>query len=396
MKNKRILFAVITALSAPAFADTANVTVYGKVDASYDSINTGTATNGTTGVTSNRVSSNTTYLGFKGSDDLGDGLSGIWQIESSINVGYSAATINTVEIGTRNTFLGLKNDSLGTVLAGRHDTPYKLSTRRFDQFADGIADNRSILGGLANVTASATAAGVKGSAAAAFDGRQDQVVAYISPNLGGLTVAAAHVNLVPTQNTVAAAQNKNATSVAAWYDANGFYGSLAYEVHSDLTVNAAGTATSENATKLGLGYTLDGVFSIGAVAEKTKDNLAAAASVNGLGGNLYGHSAVYLSGKINVGSTDAIKLAYTKANTVGNQIGTGARQFSLGFDHSLSKRTTVYVLGTKLINQTNAGYSLSGNASVGGASTLPGGTTLNQTVTGASPSAIAIGAKVTF
>jgi len=382
VKNKKILFAVIAAISAPAFADTANVNVYGNFDVSYDSINTGTPTKGVPGTTSNRVSSNTTFIGVKGSVDAGDGLSAIWQVESLIAVGDSAAngTVNGVNsgigyLGTRNTYAGLKSTSYGTILAGRYDTPYRLSTRRFDVFDRGIADNRSILGG-SNVAAKAD-----------FDGRQDQVVAYISPSLGGVTIMAAHVNLNQTAN-IGGPYQGNAESVAGWYNANGFYGSLAYELHNLQNSTTSGFLGSEHAARLGFGYTQEGAFTVGFVAEKTSDDL-------GIGGaDLYGHNAYYVSGKVNVGSAGAIKAAFTDAGEIGggSTANTGAKQYSLGYDYSLNKRTTLYALYTKLKNGSTANYSLSiyngTAASIGGPSTIAG--------TGASPSALAAGVLVTF
>jgi len=387
MKRNKILAAsIITAFFLPlqAVADTANVNVYGNFDVSYDSINTGTATNGTHGTTSNRVSSNTSFIGVKGSVDASDGLSAIWQVESLVNVGDAAAngtptgatTNNGIGyLGSRNTFAGLKSDSYGTVLAGRYDTPYRLSTRRLDVFDRGIADNRSILGG-SNVAAKAD-----------FDGRQDQVVAYISPSLGGVTVAAAHVNLNPTVSTGGPYQG-NAESVAGWYTANGFYGTLAYELHNLQNSTNSSYLGSEHANKLGFGYTQEGVYTVGFVAEQTGDDL-------GVGGkDLYGHNAYYVSGKLNIGSAGAIKAAVTDAGNLGggNTANTGAKQYSLGYDHSLNKRTTLYALYTKLNNESAAGYSFSiyngTAASIGGPTTIAG--------TGASPSALAVGVRVTF
>jgi predicted porin len=384
VKNKKLLFAVMAAISAPAFADTTNINIYGNFDVSYDSINTGTPTKGASGTTSNRVSSNTSFIGVKGSIDAGDGLSAIWQVESLINVGDSAgngtptgATTNNGigYLGSRNTYAGLKHDSYGTVLAGRYDTPYRLSTRRFDIFDRGIADNRSILGG-SNVAAKAS-----------FDGRQDQVVAYVSPNLGGVTLMAAHVNLNPTVN-VGGPYQGNATSAAAWYDVNGLYAALAYEKHNLQNSTTSGYLGSEHATRLGLGYTQQGVFSVGFVAERTSDDLGTS------GTDLYGHNAYYVSGKFNVGNAGAIKAAFTDAGKIGggNTASTGAKQYSLGYDYSLDKRTTLYALYTKLKNASAANYSLSiyngTAASIGGPSTLAG--------TGASPSAVAAGVLVTF
>ena len=388
--KKRILFAVIAAASAPAFADTPNVNVYGNFDVSYDSIKTGTSTKGVTGTTSNRVSSNTSFLGVRGSVDAGDGLSAIWQVESLIDIGDSAANGTSTSVGylgTRNTYAGLKSDSYGTVLAGRYDTPYRLSTRRLDVFDRGIADNRSILGGYPATKAFGTIPATPGTAGASFDGRQDQVLAYISPSLAGVTIAAAHVNLNPTVN-VGGPYQGNATSVAGWYDANGFYGALAYELHNLQNSANSTFLGSEHAARIGLGYAQEGAFTVGFVAEKTSDNL-------GTGGvNLYGHNAYYISGKVYVGSAGAIKAAVTRAGSIGggNTANTGARQYSLGYDYGLNKRTTLYALYTRLKNESAAGYGLSiyngTAASVGGPSTISG--------TGASPSALAAGVLITF
>lgn len=379
MKCNKILAATVAAaLAAPlqAFADTANFNWYGNFDVSDDSINTGTATKGTPGTTSNRVSSNTSFIGVKGSVAAGDGLSAIWQVESLLSLGDSAAngTNGTGYLANRNSFVGLKSDRYGTIFAGRNDTPYKLSTRLFDQFDRGIADNRSIMGG-------STGASAKSS----FDGRQDQVVAYVSPSLEGVTVAAAHVNLSPTVSTGGTFQG-SAISVAAWYNANGLYATLAYELH-DLQAQASGTG-SEHATKLGLGYTQEGAYTVGFAAEQTSDNLGAAAA------NLYGHNAYYVSGRFYVGSAGAIKAAFTDASNLagGNAANTGARQYSLGYDYILNKNVTVYALYTKLSNESAAGYSLSVSngtaASIGGPSTISG--------IGASPSALGVGVLVTF
>ena len=175
MQKKIIALAIAAAISAPAFADTSNVTVYGVADVSYDSINTGTSGGnaGKTGVLgaataaniqgarSNRVSSNSSRLGVKGSEDLGDGLTAVWQIESLINIGDATGTSGSAStggaIGNRNTFLGLSSATAGTVVLGRHDTPYKIATRAYDLFTDGIADNRSIMGGQSLVTRSGRA-----------------------------------------------------------------------------------------------------------------------------------------------------------------------------------------------------------------------------------------------
>ena len=76
MKRNKLLIATLAAamaLPVSALADTSNVTVYGQIDMSYD-----VTKNGVIGA--NKVSSNVSKIGLKGAEDLGDGLSAIWQI----------------------------------------------------------------------------------------------------------------------------------------------------------------------------------------------------------------------------------------------------------------------------------------------------------------------------
>ena len=383
-RNTLLATAIAAALAAPlaAHADTSNVTVYGKFDVSYDFVNTGASAAGTPGTTSARVSSNTSRFGLKGSEDLGDGLSAIWQVESTVYVGNTAN--NTAGFGDRNTFGGLKSDSTGTVLLGRYDTPYRISTRRLDVFTDGVADNRSLFGGTTGV-----------SAVKSFDGRQDQVVAYITPNLGGFNAAAAYVNLNPTLSTGTLGANANTTaqhaaSLAGWYDANGIYVALAHEIHNlAVTAGTAGTAAAasatavnvtEKATRAGIGYSQES-FSLGLAYEKTSDNYGAANA------DKFGHNAIYASGKLNLPGNNALKAAYTKLGNIGNVANTGASQYSVGLDHSFSKRTTVYALYSKLNNNTLANYSLSSNGTAGASSSVGAGS---------SPSVVALGIAHSF
>ena len=369
-QKKLIVVALAAAtFSSPTLAETANVSVYGTADMSLDFINTGDAANGTAGVSKNAVSSNVSKLGFKGSEGLSEGLSAIWQIEQQINIDGTG----TSTFATRNSFAGLKSDAAGTVLLGRHDTPYKLATRKLDVFGDNIADNRALLGAVSGK-----------SAAAAFDGRQPDVIAYISPAMSGFTGAIAYVNLNETATAAATATNfatqgkASALSLAGMYDAAPFYGSLGYEDHKLDTVRAGG---KESAWKLGLGYTME-AFTLGFAYEKTSDNLTVAS-----GANRYGHNAYYLSGQYKFGS-DAVKFAYGKAGQLASSANTGANQYSLGYDHGLSKRTKLYALYSRLSNQSAASYGFSQSTATTGNATING--------VGASPSVFSFGMKHTF
>ncbi|MDO8351619.1 MAG: porin [Gallionella sp.] len=343
-----------TAFSTPALAETANVSVYGRADLSFDVVNTGTAANGTAGVSKNNVSSNVSRLGLKGAEGLGEGLSAIWQIEQQINMDNTGGTF-----GTRNTFAGLKSDSMGTVLLGRHDTPYKLATRKLDIFGDSIADNRALLGAVSGK-----------SATAAFDGRQPDVIAYISPEMSGFTGAIAYVNLAEG-NTTAAQAKSSALSLAGMYKAGPLFASLGYEEHKLSSV----AGTKESAWKLGVGYDID-ALGLGFVYEKTDDT--------GLVGvNARGHNAYYLSANYKMGM-NAIKAAYGKAGQLGATLNTGSNQFSLGYDHGLSKRTKLYAIYSRISNQSAASYGFSQTTA----------TSINGV--GASPSVVSLGLQHNF
>ncbi len=113
MQKKLIALAVAGLVSAPAFAQS-NVTVYGRMDigvASKDDVNGNSVT-----VVDNSLWT-TSRLGFKGSEDLGNGLKAIFQIESRLrNDGDSDLNTN------RDTFVGLTG-GFGTLIAGRNSTP---------------------------------------------------------------------------------------------------------------------------------------------------------------------------------------------------------------------------------------------------------------------------------
>ncbi len=406
--NRLIAISLIAPL--PALADTANVSIYGVANVSIDSINTGTSAAGVQGSNLIKASSNATRLGLKGSEDVANGWSANWQIETLIALDNSsnscaattipattipahaagaaqttqtipavtipACSANTGIFATRNSFAGLSSKNYGSVLVGRYDTPYKISTRKLDNFSDSIADNRSLFGTVASTSAST-----------AFDGRQPDVIAYTSPLIAGFSAAVAWANLAETATT-ATANKATAASFAAMYESTTLTASLAYEVHMLNTLRIGGT---EAAWRAGLGYTLND-FSVGAAYESTTDTLGKAISLTTCsalaeGANCFGHSASYLTAKYNFGS-DALKIAYTKVGALAAVASTGANQFSLGYDHRLTKRSTLFAVYTKLTNDTKANYGLGNVAFSSGATASIGA--------GAAPSALSFGLKNVF
>lgn len=197
--NKKILaVAVAAAFAVPAIA-AADTTLYGQVNFEVQSLD-GDIDTGSYG----------SRIGVKGSEDLGGGLKGLFQIEGSVTLSDpSNANWN------RNTFVGL-NGGFGTVLGGRHDHPYKIASLPFRNFGDTLVDSTS-------------GSGVKppNFKAQSFL-RSSGVVAYISPNMSGFQVLAAVVPFTDDNG-----DGQTPFSLAATYKQGPIYFTVAYEDMED-------------------------------------------------------------------------------------------------------------------------------------------------------------------
>jgi predicted porin len=336
--NKRLLTAAVaSALTAPT-AMAGDVTIYGEMHISTTkysgNINVANAWD---------ISGHESHIGFKGSEPLGSGLTAIWQLELQVSPSdTNADTTNSADgITYRDSFIGLAG-SWGTMLIGRHDTPLNISTASLDLFAGTIADY--------NLNAADDAPGAAGTSSvqtlAFTDFRVDQAIAYISPTMNGLTIAAAIVQ--PGMDWATAPDDADsfyeAYSIAAMYQNGPFYASIAYEEFSeDFMQEFTGSTTTlgeaiekDSTWRLGLGYTANG-FHIGFVHEDNDSGL----------GDL-DFERWQLSGSYTFGN-NVIKAMYGQHDLNGIRIGavnTEVKQWAIGLDHLLSKRTKLYAVYT--------------------------------------------------
>ena len=182
MKKTLIALAVLT-VSTASFAQSA-VTLYGVVDA---------------GITKNGAANTTTFagggvngtsrLGVKGTEDLGGGLSAVFQIETGLNSGKEAAS----SLGDRGAFVGVAG-AFGTVTIGSS----VLSPSFFARAGtDPSTTNNYSIGKYAGAT------------------RLDNSINYTSPKFAGVTVRASMV-----QKDDNGTAGKGATDISVAY-ANG-------------------------------------------------------------------------------------------------------------------------------------------------------------------------------
>ncbi len=407
MNKKLIALAIAGAFAAPlAMADNGNVVIYGEVGVSADNVDGGSysptsATPRTGGIIPNassserrgRISSNNSFIGFKGSEDLGDDWSAIWQIETGVamdqqNINDNGASPSQGAQSRRNTFAGLSNKNMGTLTFGLQDTPYKTSTGPLDAFGQHtLADYRSIWGsvGPANVASI----------------RAQNSVLYTSPNLGGFTIKAMGAAQNETGNDIGTATGTTTVSNPHYYSVSGIYANgplyaaLAYEDNKSVAA-PLGPVSSYDFTyknwRAGVGYSFSG-FKVGLGYERIKGDGTGGAAATAV--TSINRDAWYLPVSYQLGS-NTFKLTYTKAgkskqtNAAGADLSgsDGANQWSLGVNHAMSKRTSVYALYTQVRNDSNGFYSLGGGAT-GVASVVPASY-------GADPRAISIGMITSF
>jgi predicted porin len=345
MMKKILAAAIVSAFAAPAFAATANVDVYGKLHASvsmfdesveaFDPDGAGPlrALRGTNDL---QFSSNASRIGFKGAEDLGGGLKGIWQIEWGVNQDEHNGTW-----AGRNSFVGLAG-GFGTVLLGNHDTPLKLVGRAVDLFGDTMADSRNVMGG--------------GS-----DTRAKNVVVYMTPNMGGFGIAAAYSTdldvaraavgtAVPPITALAVSGNNGDADNSGVYNVNATY-------KNGPLFLGLGYGDGDGHEKFGLGAHMRaaagfdmGAFKLVGQYDKLDDDnsIAGAAAVMPGDYDAWMVGAAYTMGSI------VLKANYMEGeyDVVGSN---DPEQWTVGVDYNLSKRTTAYALYASGENVTLGG-----------------------------------------
>jgi predicted porin len=324
MNKKLLAFAVAAAFAAPmvANADSGNVTIGGTLKVSVDSLDNGNDRNW-------NVSNNSSNIWFKGAEDLGNGLKAVWQLTTYVGLGDTGAPSGQNSWTNGNSFLGLAG-GFGTVVLGKHDTPFKILGRKVDLFGDQIGDSRNLIS----------------AGGATWDLRPDNVLAWITPTFSGFHAALAHVT-----NVGAGAATE--TSIDAWsalgiYENGPITAGLAYERHNMSNTGAATMPNDESAWRLAGGYDF-GAGKVNALWQRMSD----------IGGGTTDRSTWGLGASFKVGG-GAAKIQYTKAGDVSNTSETGATMWSLGYDHNLSKRTVAYAAIAKTSNDNAATFSAFG------------------------------------
>jgi len=385
MNKKLLALAVTSALagvSAGVNADTANVTVYGKLfpefqtDSGHGATAAGSISSslanaaGADVVSHQEVSVGNSNIGFKGEDSLGGGMKGWFQVEQDMKL-----DVGTGQWANRNSAVGLAG-GFGNVFLGNWDTVYKQLGDPVG-FLDGLNLSLQVLS--ANVLSRpAFSTGVSGTDLSSFHVRQKNDIEYDSPKFGGFTVM---LNYSPDE---AKTLNKDAylRDIGVKFEQGPLYVALANELHKDFfgasstlpgtIANPAPSATNglhskDTATRLSAKYTLPSNTTLGidvAQMEYKEDNGA----VNHF--ESYKHKAVSLVAQQQMGNLGfAASLVKAEKGTCSlaggancDTSGMDGQMLNLGVRYNFSKRTGVFALYSKITNKDSAQFNNIGSS----------------------------------
>lgn len=333
--NKKLIALALAAL--PVAHAMADVTIYGTIEADMESSKTYAANNsaGNTGKLKSvtRIDDTGSLIGFKGNEDLGNGLKAIWQVEQSLNIdGTVKPTTGSDTTGngssntfaSRDSFVGLQG-AFGKVRLGRVSTFLN---------SDAGAPDSWIYGNQ----------GVNGQSYSSInqlDGRLNNAIRYDIPEfVAGLSGAVVYgVDETRVDN------KQNSWAVGASYTNSGYFGTFGYQ----RTANSFSTDKSANYWRVEGGYNANNLL---VAAYYGKSKLAAASDVvySNFAGNTTGAAGVtHKEAGLTLGYTiGAITPKFSYGRVWGASVVDGAdinghlNQYVLGADYALSKRTTAY------------------------------------------------------
>ena len=322
------VFALTIAMSAMA-----DVSVFGTMDAGYSSTKAPNAATTTTGYTSGGMT--TSFIGFKGSEDLGNGSKAVFELSSFLNDSNGAvqggSTVNTF---ARSAYAGLQG-SFGELTLGRQTNPTFLPVILFNAYGDS---------GAYSPLWHATYFGNTGNAQTQLynDTAWDNSVKYTTPSIGGATVSLQNSKGTSAQNFGGnVLYFKGDLGLTAFYQKTGYNSSGSFQ--TDIYTANPGTQSTERG--LGASYDLK-VAKLFATYTEGKDK---ALNMDG--------KTTQVSANVPMGPGSVLaEAAHTRYD--GGAI-TTYDEYAVGYDYNLSKKTDVYAtVGRTYVTALTAGQTL--------------------------------------
>lgn len=323
MQKKIIALAVAGLVSGAAFAQS-NVTIYGIMDAGFYSFSGNSERS--TGISSSNYS--TSRLGFKGEEALGNGLKAVFNLETAVSLDDTSSGWGS----NRQANVGLTG-GFGTALVGVQGS---------------LSDNWA--GGPTEPMGNMSARNLTGNTLGRFSNEKAKGISYYSPVFSGLQLAALYGTKQETDTYLAGDQYY--IQVGAKYANGGLLAAVTYANLLDDAKNAddwtVGVSYDFKVVKVFAGYERSADVGTGAntlgtpasVALSTTSapytKLTAAADPVRTQTNTQWTLGV----RVPVGANGGIAASYAVNKNDADD--TDVKAWQLGYDHNLSKRTTVY------------------------------------------------------
>ncbi len=289
----------------------AQVTLYGRLETSLNAVDVQGAG------TVKTVSSDVSYFGLRGQEEMGSGLAALFKLESQLRVDTGAQG-NPNQFWNREAYVGLRSAQLGTVLLGSQWTPIMWITVPTSPFG------RTQAGSAPTV--------LQGAAVRGYQLQNQNAVSWISPNWGGTTL-----QLQTSAGEGAPARNHGASLAHA---KERLYLALAWDsAHAAGTAVGLPSATTRSRTwALGASYRFDAVKLYGYAQRNSVSDLPDVA------GYLVGASVPVGLGE------------YRFSYSATDRPGAKASQLAVGYAHFLSTRTQVYLNAAQVDNRGTAKF----------------------------------------
>jgi predicted porin len=400
--QKKIVALAVAGLSTAAFAQT-NVTIYGVADISGQGISQSSVKDGQAaalGYNGGNVfalQSNSSLLGFKGTEDLGNGLKALFQYETGINLAGTNTSANGTHPGAvapgnggliggmRDSFLGL-NSKYGTAMAGYLSTPFRASLVSFavEPGATGSMTIDKQMGsmrfGHTNLTASsairATAVAYAMPTLYGFDAS----IAYTGSNNNGTTNSSALSGSCTNGSEGVSACTvtpQSALSLNLGWTGYGVNIKGAFQQANNqfnpgtqFGIENAGAIGDYTSYLVGAGYTGIQNLKLSAVYIRNTLGTNGATSITANGAGKISNNQLYTGVGYRMGNWEPTVSATWSSDFDGSSVQQmGSRQWQARVGYYLSKRTQVYGLVSNLNNSANQNYTFGQQTSTLGSAT---------------------------
>ena len=329
MTRSLLVALALAPLGSAALAQSApanfSPTLFGVIDVNARAVHNGSAgtfkSESSDGLSSSR-------LGFRGNEDLGDGLKANFWLEAGLAA--DTGTTNATKFFNRRSTVSLIDPNLGEIRLGRDYTPFFTAYAVYDPFGtNGLGEivGNGAVGGTGIISALGS-----GSNTLA---RADNQISYFLPlNFGGVygQIAAAPGEGTPGNRYVGGrlGYSKGPFDVSGGYEQTTVIaGDKFKQVHAGVSYNWGPLVTS------------------GQFLRSTYDSTA--------GGNR--KQQVIQAGVIVPFGLNVIRASFIHGDMSGGKAGSGfgdaddANQLSLGYQYNLSKRTALYTVASQLRNK---------------------------------------------